>query len=186
MNWFKTLFRSRPHKHATATTPPRPPDWNLTLDDLFAEMESGKRKSVGNPEAEWARQYERSLLPEGSRFPRKGNLYESNCDQAVLYMTAWSAPYTGGGEAVLFKGERIWIDNEPRGGTAISTYAIPVEYSKLEERMVPKAERENPRYDGFRLHLKTVDLNINFTLIRTGFDGNGEQEAECDAATRAP
>lgn len=174
MNWIKRLFGKRLPEKATAAKPARPPDWHLTLEDLFAEMKAGKRKSVGNPEAQWAKDYERSLIPEGTRFPRKGHLYESRCDQTVRYMTAWGAPFTGEGEAVLHKGEHVWIDNDPRDEEPLGSYALPVEYEKLEKRMVPQAERGNPEYGGFYFYFKTVDLNRNFTLIQTKFDGRGE------------
>lgn len=177
MNWIKKIFSTRPLQSATVVKPPpppMPPDWNLTLDDLFAEMKAGKRKSVGNPEAEWAKEYERNLIPEGTRFPHKGDLYASTCDQMVQYMTAWAAPYTGSGEALLMKGERIWIETEPLGAKPIGTYALPVDYKKLEERMVPQAERSSFKYGGFYFYFKTVDLEKNFTLLQTGFNGKGK------------
>jgi hypothetical protein len=173
MNWIKKHFSKRAREGSARTIPERPPDWNLTLDDLMAEMKAGKRKSVGNPQAEWARQYERSLIPECTRFPRKGDLYESKCDQTVDYLTDWRAPFTGGGKAVLFKGERIWVDNDPLDEKPLGAYALPVEYERLESRMVPQEERESPKYNGFYFHFKTVDLNKNFALIQTGFDGRG-------------
>jgi hypothetical protein len=178
MNWIKKIFSSRTPPPATVAKqekPPMPPDWNLTLDDLFAEMKAGKRKSVGNPEAEWAKEYERSLIPEGTRFPQKGDLYESTCDQMVQYMTAWAAPYTGSGEALLLKGERIWIETQPVDIKPIGSYALPVDYKKLEARMVPQAERSSFKYGGFYFYFKTVDLEKNFTLLQTGFNGKGRK-----------
>ena len=177
MNWIKNIFSSRTLQPATVSQPekpPMPPDWNLTLDDLFAEMKAGKRKSVGNPEAEWAKEYERTLIPEGTRFPHKGDLYASTCDQMVQYMTAWAAPYTGSGEALLFKGERIWIETEPLDAKPLGSYALPVDYKKLEERMVPQAERSSFKYGGFYFYFKTVDLEKKFTLLQTGFNGKGK------------
>jgi len=174
MNWIRKLIGKPAPRRPTVSQPERPADWNLTLDDLFAEMESGKRKSVGAPETEWAREYELSLIPADTRFPKKGDLYKSNHDQTVTYMTAWSAPFTGSGEALLLKGERVWVDSDPRQEKPLGTYALAVEYDKLEQRMVPKEERENPRFGGFYFHFKTVDLNNHFTLIETGFNGKGE------------
>jgi hypothetical protein len=147
----------------------------------MAEMEAGKRKSVGQPELDWAREYERSLIPDGARFPQKGDVYESLDDQKVTYMTAWSAPFTGGGEATLLKGERVWIDSSPTEKKPIGTYALPVEYNKLEKRMVPREEREAPRYGGFYFYFNTVDLNDKFRLVETGYT-KGEQEAEGKAS----
>ena len=50
----------------------RPPGWNKTVDDLFDEIRQGKRLMVSGDEGEWARDYERSLLPPGTVFPRGG------------------------------------------------------------------------------------------------------------------
>jgi len=38
-------------------------------------------------------------------------------------MTAWAAPFTGGGQGTLLKGERIWIPEEEE--KCIGTYARP-------------------------------------------------------------
>lgn len=65
----------------------------------------------------------------------------------------------------------FWVDNDPRDDSPLGTYALPVEYDKLEKRMVPQDERDNPKYGGFYFYFKTVDLNNNFALIQTGFDG---------------
>lgn len=149
--------------------PPRPAEWNLTIDDLMAEMKAGKRPSAGWPETEWAREYERSLLPEGVRFPRQGDVYEALCDLTVSYLTAWAAPYTGGGEAQLLKGERVWIESAPNDRQAIGSYALPVDYDKLEARMVPEGERKSAKYGGFYFYFSTRDLNEKFRLVETGY-----------------
>ena len=174
MNWIIKLFSKQAHQPvpvARAETPPMPEGWNLTYDDLFAEMKAGKRKSVGNPEAAWAKEYEASLLPANTGFPKKGDLYESLADQQIEYITAWAAPYSGGGTGSLLKGERIWIHSEPVGEKPLGAYALPVEYEKLEERMVPAAERSIEKYGGFYFYFKTVELEKNFRLIETGFKG---------------
>ena len=148
-----------------------PEDWNLTIADLYEEMKAGKRKTVGQPEIDWAREYERRQLPADTRFPEKGDVYESLKDQTVDYLTAWAAPCTGGGKGTLLKGELIWVDGEhPKDEKPIGIYALPVEYEKLEERMVPKSEIESPKYGGFYFYLRTADLNVNFKLVRTGFN----------------
>jgi len=48
-------------------------------------------------------------------------------------------------------------------------YVLPVEYAKLEARMVPQETRTHPKFGGFYLQVKTLDLNQHFTLIETGF-----------------
>ena len=151
-----------------------PADWDRTLDDLFAELESGQRKTIGHPEMAWAKAYERSQIPAGFRFPRQGDRYASNQDQTVTYLTAWSAPFTGSGEAVLRQGDEIWVHDAPSSTAPIGVYAIPVAYGELAARMVPQCDRQDPKFGGFYFFFKTVELNQHFTLIQTDFTGAGE------------
>ena len=84
-------------------------------------------------------------------------------------MTAWEAPFTGGGESKLFKGEKIWISSDPIENKPISTYALPADYKGLEQRMVSSTDRNAPKYGGFYFSINTKDLNENFILVQTGF-----------------
>jgi hypothetical protein len=156
-------------RNESDSIPPRPKDWSLTISDLMKEMKDGKRAQVGQPELEWAREYQRSLIPKDYRFPKRGDLYESKFDQIIEFLTEWQAPYTGSGESTLFKGEKIWISSNPSDDKPIRTYALPVDYKELELRMVSATDRNAPKYGGFYLSIDTKDLNENFTLIRTGF-----------------
>jgi hypothetical protein len=128
-------------------------------------MDRGERTSVGSPEVDWARDYERSQIPAGMRFPRKGDVYEALEDMSVHYTTSWAAPFTGGGEGVLRKGDRVMVDTEPVDDRAISTYAVAVDYDAVEERIVPASDRSAPKYSGFYFSFKTVDLNRRFRLV---------------------
>lgn len=148
---------------------PRPHDWNLAIDDLVEEMKAGKRRSI--EELRWAREYEQSLIPEGIRFPQKGDVYESLKDQTVSYLIGWRGPFTTGGESTLLKGERVWINSNATDEKPIGTYALPIEREKLEERMVPSEDRGDPKCGGFYFFLKTVELNENFKLVETGYTG---------------
>jgi hypothetical protein len=144
-------------------TPRAPPGWNKTIQDLFDE--SSKTKSaVGSPEVEWARDYERSLIPAGTRFPKKGDVYEATKDVEVNYLTSWSAPFTGGGSGVLKKGERVIINYEPLP-RPIAANAKAINYRRVEEWMVPEADRSNNKYGGFHLVLKTLELSRDFKLV---------------------
>src|SRR5215203_6896773 len=96
-----------------STIPPAPPGWNKTISELVAETTSGLRKSVGPYEIEWARDYERSLLPADVRFPKEGDLYEALQDVQIDYLTSWAAPFTGSGKGILKKGERIRAMGKP-------------------------------------------------------------------------
>ncbi len=147
-----------------------PSDWKLTVSDLMEELNDGKRKQVGEPELTWAREYERSIIPANYRFPKKGDLYESKLDQTIDYLTAWSAPYTGGGTTTLFKGEQIWVDSDPFDEKPIGIYAISVDYRELEERIVPLSERTASKYGGYYFHINTKTINENFELIQTDFE----------------
>jgi hypothetical protein len=153
--------------------PPRPQGWNLTIADLMAEMNAGKRKSIGSPEAEWARDYERSLIPADTRFPKQGDVYEALHDTPVHFMTAWNAPFTGGGESVLKAGDKVLVDQMPHEPKPISFYAVALDYSAVETRVVPESDRTNPKYAGFYFSLKTVDLNRDFKLDQEGYEKIG-------------
>jgi hypothetical protein len=152
---------------------PAPAGWNRTIGDLFAEMDRGERTSVGSPEVDWARDYERSLIAPDMRFPRKGDVYEALEDMTARYMTSWAAPCTGGGEGLLKKGDRVLVDSEPLDSRAISTYATAVDYDALEERIVPASDRSAPKYGGFYFSFKTVDLNRKFRLVHREEDSHG-------------
>ena len=169
-DWFRKIFGTKEtmDNKSTADKLPRPADWNLTIDDLLTEMKEGKRKSIGQPELDWAREYQISIIPESYRFPRQGDLYESIVDQEVDFLTAWSAPFTGGGRGTLLKGEKIWIPEET-DEKCTGTYADPVDYSRLEQRIVSESDRTAEKYGGFYFFINTVDLNEKFKLVDTGF-----------------
>ena len=148
--------------------PPAPPGWNKTVADLVSEMNSGLRKNIRGDEAEWARNYERTLLPEGLRFPRKGDIYEAIDDLEVDYLTSWFAPYTGGGRGTLMRGERIVVDSDPSDPTPLGVYAKPENYKEVEMRIVPEDERTHYKYGGFYFQVRTLDLNTKFRLVAEG------------------
>jgi hypothetical protein len=148
----------------------RPKHWNRSLSDIHDEFESGKRKQVTGLELAWARDYERSQMPIHYRYPKKGDLYEAIDEVEIKFLTSWRAPYTGGGIALLNKGERIWIDSSPNEEKPVGIEVLPVDYKKLELRMVPYDERTAQKYNGFYLSIKTTVLNEKFNLIRENFD----------------
>lgn len=165
---FLNRFFARPPKAVREKPPPRPEGWNRTIADLMAEVEAGSRQGLGQPELDWARDYERSLIPENMRFPAKGDVYEALQDMEVEFMTAWAAPFTGGGKAEMKKGEKVRVDSEPSGPRPLGTYAVAVDYKKMEERMVPATDRNAPKYGGFYFYFNTIDLNTKFALVETG------------------
>ncbi len=148
-------------------TPPAPPGWNKTFADLDAEMHAGLRKSVGFPETEWARDYERSLLPAGTRFPRKGDVYDPVEPVTVSFMTSWSLPYTGGGTMVLQPGQQLRLDDAPGMEEPILVYAVAVNYKEVERLAIPWWTRWRPAYQGFYFAVETALLVSKFKLTRS-------------------
>jgi hypothetical protein len=148
----------------SSQTPPAPPGWNKTIKDLFDEA-SKCASAVGPPEVDWARDYERSLIPAWTRFPKKGDVYEAAEDLQVDYLTSWAAPFTGGGTGTIKSGERVIVDQDILLPRPIAVYVKPIDYAAMEERMVPESDRANKKYAGFYLSLKTADLSRHFRLI---------------------
>jgi hypothetical protein len=174
MNFLRRIFPKPEPTKAIREIPPMPEGWNLTLTDLMEEIYEGKRKSVGSPEADWAREYERSKMPDTYRFPEKGDLYECIEDHEVTFMTSWAAPFTGDGKSTLLKGDKVWVDSAPNDPKPIGTYAQAVDYESLEKRMVREKERTAANYTGFYFYFDTVTLNGKFRLIETDYNGKGE------------
>lgn len=169
MNFLKKIFTRKQAKKVENSSMSKPDNWNKTFSDLMKEMDDGKRTEVGQPETEWAREYEQSLIPKTYRYPKQGDLYESKNDQEIEFMTAWSAPFTGGGVATLFKGEQIWVNYEPNEEKPIGCYTLPVKYQELEKRMVTESDRTKENYGNFYFYFDTIKLNENFNLLKTDF-----------------
>ncbi|MDZ7740275.1 MAG: hypothetical protein U5Q03_00505 [Bacteroidota bacterium] len=117
----------------------------------------------------WPQDYKRSLSPEHFVFPSKGYLYESLTDQEVEYITAWHVPFTGHAKSRLYKREKIWIAFDVNEEEPLKVDALPVEYLKLEARMVPLHERNDPGYRGFYFRLGIKTLNKKFKLLQKDF-----------------
>ena len=149
--------------------PPRPADWTMTLDDLFEQLQAGERDSIGSPEREWALDYQRSLLPEQTRYPRQGDVYESLQTRTVSYITNWNRPYSGDGEGQLLTGDRVWISDDPGEQQALGSYAHALDYPVLEQRMVAEDIRSSRSFTGFHFYFSTVELNTRFKLVATDY-----------------
>jgi hypothetical protein len=145
--------------------PPAPLGWNKTLSDLLAEVKSGRRRSIQSPEADWALDYARSLLPENMRFPHQGDVYEALEDVRIDYMTMWSKPFSDGGDALFPRGERVSIPFEPPDPRPLRVYANPLDYPRIENLMVPVAIRNDASYAGFHLSISTLTLSNSFRLV---------------------
>ncbi len=160
--------------------PPAPEGWNKSLADLDAEYESGARRTpAGSPEIDWARDYERSLLPADTRFPRVGDVYEALEDLEAHYLTSWDAPFTGGGKGLLLRGDQVVVRYMLPQPIAVNARAV--NYREIEARVVPESERKAQGYGGFSFVLKTAALNTKFRLVREGGDPGTTQDRRSDA-----
>jgi hypothetical protein len=63
---------------------------NKTIEDLANEMMRGERFGIDYDEANWARDYERSLFPPDTIFPCNDQIWETinDCDVQVSYILA--------------------------------------------------------------------------------------------------
>lgn len=146
--WFRRLF------------------WRKTVGDLMAELETGQRTRINAEEIELAEAYQRRRLPPDIRFPQAGELYEVLDDFEAHFMTQHFAPFTGGGRAILPKGERVRVA-QVSGPAPLSVYCDPLSYEDLEARMVPAEERAQETYGGYYLSIDTVDLNRYFRRVES-------------------
>jgi hypothetical protein len=151
-----------------ADTPPPPPGWNKTLDDLYDEVKAGLRKSVEQPEFAWGWNYERSLLPPGTRFPKEGDVYESTEDLSSSYIITFNAPFSDGGTAVIHRGDRVVAVANRYDSQPISVYAKPFDSNKTERTLVSDKTRTDPKFAGVLFTIKTRDLNSKFVLVSEG------------------
>lgn len=146
----------------------RPTDWKKTATDLYNEMHSGKRSFIPQNELDWAEDYQRSLIPSKYRFPKKGYVYEALEDIDVELQIWYRAPGSGAEDGKLFKGEKIWIYYDP-GEKEIEPCAHPIEYEKLEERLVSNEFKELSFYAGYSIAIRTTTLNEKFKLIKKNY-----------------
>jgi hypothetical protein len=163
------LFGGRDSKHEVRDDSV-PQDWKLTLDDLFKELNEGRRSRIDANEIAWAKAYGCRLIPRHYRFPRKGDRFKSKITQEVDFLTAWAAPYSGGGKGVLYEGEEVWVDSDVLEDYPVGVNLLPVDYRLVEERMVSSGDRNSLKYGGFYLCLSVVSLNEDFELIAENFD----------------
>ena len=111
-------------------------------------------------------------MPDELHYPRKGEVYEAIEDVRVDYLTQYfDLPYTGGGETLLAKGERVRV-NQARGDQPVGVYCDPLHYQELHDSIVAEHERSNEMYRDYYLAIDIAVLNKSFKLI----DGGGAGE----------
>ena len=113
------------------------PKWNKAVEGL---EEAGK----------WALDIERSLLPQGIMFPRKGQIWEAVRDCEVNWVAFIPRTILPAGRVWLQHGERVRIlTDEPR---PIHVHFEPVRDSEL--HIVPQDIRNRPGYQYYWLSLR--------------------------------
>ncbi len=153
--------------------PKMPDGWNKTIDDLYNEIEEGKRTKIEHHEICWTYQFERSLMLPGYRYPKKGDVYESKCDQQIELVTDMAMRYLGGslGTVIILTGERIRIFDDSGKKKPLKVYADPVNYHEIETRIVPENMRnKNPIGNLFYFSVSTRVLNENYIRVNEDHD----------------
>jgi hypothetical protein len=137
-----------------------PKGWTKTVEDLVAE-----KRDLSGEEIAWARSYEREQLRSWARFPRPGEVYELCVDAQITYLIHWLAPFTGGGKGMLPKGARVRVAQVISEAEPISVGAEPLEKAQVEAVLIPESERNDEKYGGFSLSIRTAELNKLFRLV---------------------
>ena len=143
---------------------PAPPGWNRTIDDLMAELDRGERDGITGEEAEWAREFERSLLPPDTIFPADGEVWEAIDDARVLVMHHYAAPVTDTNDATLPRGERVRVMGSHQARPIVIAFE-PVRYDELLETLVPDDVRAEPVFTNYHLSVKTAYFNQHFRCV---------------------
>ena len=157
---------SVPNRRRTdSVSRPRPEDWKKTVADLFEEMRQGKRLGATAEEGDWARDYEKSLLPADAIFPKEGQVWEAVSECEVDFEVFFCAP--GGGPAGTFRlagGERVRIGSLTNT-EGLFVHFVPLRYEQLQDVIVAPQVRANPRYSDYALGAKTGYFNAHFRLV---------------------
>lgn len=143
-----------------------PAEWSLTIDDLVAQQLAGTRTTITEQQRLWAIEYERSLLPTSTRFPKSGDIYLCTKDCELQLQVYFAAPVSKYGSVIFPHQHSLTVVNMDEDDEPVWVFAHPTDKS-LEEVFVP-AEYLNsayPRYDGFALIINTALLNSHFKLI---------------------
>ena len=148
------LFRRMDLHPEEKLTPPN-------LDELAAEVRQGRSP----PFQAWAkaRAYERSLFPADTRWPVEGEVYDCVSTCEVSFLTHWKTPFTGGGTAQIFTGEAVQI-RELFEAKPVVLSAVPIDYARVQSRVVPAVDCENPQFSGYSLSIRTRAFLAHFRL----------------------
>ena len=88
---------------------------------------------------------------------KRGQIYRAIKDVPMLGMVILKAAGSGGFDCMLPKGTKIVIDSDPFFMSK-ATYALPLNYKELEEKLVPLKEKQFSKYKEYVLSLNFKDL----------------------------
>ena len=146
--------------------------WYKTHEELNAELDI-KPKPYEVPRDYYRKAWilDKANISIWMKYPKIGQIYKSKEDYQVRYLTLLRAPYTGGGDAIFPKGEKIriglfWIKEENQIGDKkpILNACAPLDYERLQSVIIPEDILHNPKYGGYYLSISTRDLNTKFKL----------------------
>ena len=95
----------------------------------------------------------------------RGQRYKTKTDIAVITMTSWAAPFTGGYDRVLVAGEIFTILNDPPE-SATAVYCEPADYRRLHREFIPLRDRlQFWFYRGYYLCVRIKDIEEKCELL---------------------
>jgi hypothetical protein len=139
-----------------------PDGWAQSYEDIIA---FGRTPS--HEEIEWALAYERDQLRPWARFPRDGDVYEAVEDCRVRYLTHWRAPFSGGGEGTIRRRTQVRVEVAKHETEPVYVRALALDAEELERELISEEERNDSRFDGITLTIRTHVLNVNFRLVHS-------------------
>ena len=92
---------------------------------------------------------------------KKGQVYSALADIKAIGMVILKAAGSGGFYCIIPKGTKVVIENNPVLFSK-GVGAIPINYTGLEEILVPIEERKSPVYNMFTLVITYKDLKQYF------------------------
>jgi len=138
------------------------------MNDLMLEKLSGvSRKFSGADEIRWARDYEISLLPPTTVFPRHNQIWAPSEACEVDVDCIFATPSGLSSKGILGKGERVRILGTDFHPKPLVVDFLPIRYDDLHEMFVPSEIRCMERYTNYVLTVRILYFNEHFELLET-------------------
>ena len=131
---------------------------------LYSELTKDIMAGIILSAEEWqrTREFEKSLIPDDYVMPIEGAIYVCAEDCQADFEIFWNAAGSGGCEEISIpKGEEVKIGKIWEAKQVIIP-AVPVDYSRMEQILVPAKERSTPKYGGFGYAIYTRNFIAKF------------------------